>query len=163
MYHTQNLEKSAIIERLNRALNNKMKILFKVRGSKKWTDILQNLLDEYKFKDVHRSIGMTPSEVNKSNENLVLRTFFKQSSNKKSNIKFQVGDRVRITKFKSTFSNKYDPHWTREIFTVSEILNTKPTTYKIKDLNDEEIIGTFYNEELQKNNILSQKHKFRNK
>jgi len=31
-----------------------------------------------------------------------------------------------------------------------EILNIKHVTYKIKDLNDEDIIGTFYNEELQK-------------
>ena len=93
---------------------------------------------------------MTPYEVNKSNENLVLRTLFKQSSNKKGNLKFRVGDRVRITKFKYTFNNKYDPNWTREIFTVSKILNTKPTTYKIKDSSGEEIIGTFYNEELQK-------------
>jgi hypothetical protein len=29
------------------------------------------------------------------------------------------------------------------------VLNTQSVTYKIKDLNDE-IIGTFYNEELQK-------------
>ena len=125
MYHKQNLEKSAIIEGLNRTLNNNMEILFEVSGSKKWIDILQNLLDEYRFKVVHRSIGMTPSEVNKSNENLILRTLFKQSSNKKSNIKFQVGDHVRITKFKNTFGNKCDPNWTREIFTASEILNTK--------------------------------------
>jgi len=83
---------------------------------------------------------MTPSEVNKLNENLVLRTLFKQS-NEKSKVKFKAGDRVRITKFKSTFSNKYDPNWTREIFTIEEILNTHPVTYKIKDLNKEEVIG----------------------
>ena len=69
MYHTQNLEKSAIVERFNRTLNNKIKILFEVRNNKKWVDILQNLLDEYNFKDKHRSIGMTQSEVNKLNEN----------------------------------------------------------------------------------------------
>jgi len=51
-----------------------MEILFEVRNNKKWVDILQNLLDEYNFKDKHRSTGMTPSEVNKLNENLVLRT-----------------------------------------------------------------------------------------
>ena len=60
MYHTQNLEKSAIAKRFNRTLNSKIKILFEVRN-KKWVDILQNLLDEYNFKDKHRSIGMTPS------------------------------------------------------------------------------------------------------
>ena len=126
-----------------------MKIQFEVRNNKKWIDILQNLLDEYNFKNKHRSIVTTPSEANKSNENLVLRTLFKQS-NKKSDIKFKVGDRVRIKKFKYTFNNKYDSNWTREIFIITEILDTKPTTQRIKDLNGEEIIGTFYNEKLQK-------------
>ena len=55
--------------------------------------------------------GMTPSEKNKLNENLVLGTLFKQSD-KKSEVKFKVGDRVRITKFKNAFSNKYDSNWT---------------------------------------------------
>jgi hypothetical protein len=32
MYHTQNLEKSSIIERLNRTLNNKLKIHFEVKN-----------------------------------------------------------------------------------------------------------------------------------
>jgi hypothetical protein len=149
MYHTQNLEKSAVVERFNRTLNNKMRILFEVKNNKKWFDILQNLLDEYNFKDKHRSIGMTPSEVNKSNKNLVLHTLSKQPD-KKSKVKFQVGHRVRITKFKSTFGNKYNSNWTREIFVITEILNTEPITYTIKDLNNEEIIGNFYNEELQK-------------
>ena len=63
MYHTQNLEKSAICERLNYTLNNKLKIQFEVRNNKKWIDILQNLLDEYSFKDKHKSTRMTPSEV----------------------------------------------------------------------------------------------------
>ena len=151
MYHTQNLEKSAIIERFNCTLNNKLKIRFEVRNNNKWVDILQDLLDEYNFYDKHRSIGMTPSEVNKSNEGLVLRTLFKQPNNaSKPKIKFKVGDRVRISKYKYTFNNKYAPNWTREIFLVSEILNTQPVTYKIKDLNNEEIVGSFYNEELQK-------------
>jgi hypothetical protein len=107
-------------------------------------------LDEYNFKDKHRSIGMTPSAVNKSNEDAVLPGLFKHSINKKSNIKFQVGDRVRITSYKCTFSNKYDSNWTKEIFIVTEVLKTRPVTYKIKDLNGDEIVCTFYNEELQK-------------
>jgi co-chaperonin GroES (HSP10) len=60
---------------------------------------------------------MTPSEVNKCNEGSVLRTLFKQS-NKKSKVKFQVGDRVRITKYKYTFGNKNDPNWTNKMFVI---------------------------------------------
>jgi Chromo (CHRromatin Organisation MOdifier) domain len=42
------------------------------------------------------------------------------------------------------------PLWTEEIFTVSAIQQTNPITYKIKDMNEEEIQGTFYEQELQK-------------
>ena len=35
-------------------------------------------------------------------------------------------------------------------FTIKEIQNTNPITYKLKDLKDEEIKGTFYEPELQK-------------
>jgi hypothetical protein len=98
---------------------------------------------------------MTLSEVNRPNEDAVLRTLFKHSMNKKSSVKFQIGHRVRITSYKYTFNNKYDSNWTREIFVITEVLKTRPVTYKIKDLNGEEIVGTFYNEELQKNCILN--------
>ena len=73
---------------------------------------------------------MTPSKVNKSNEDAVFQTLFK-SREKKSIIKFNVGDRVRISSYKYTFNNKYARNWTRETFVVTEILNTKPVTYKI--------------------------------
>jgi hypothetical protein len=43
-----------------------MRILFEVTNNKKWFDILQNLLDEYNFKDKHGSIKMAPAEVRKS-------------------------------------------------------------------------------------------------
>lgn len=150
MYHTQNEEKSAIIERFNRTLNGKIRLCFEVQKSKKWINILQNLLDEYNFKDIHRSIGMKPCEVNKSNEDDVLHKLFSTKNKPKPKIKFSVGDRVRIKAYKKTFGNKYSNNWTKEIFILKEILNTNPITYKIIDLNNEEIEGSFYNEELQK-------------
>ena len=41
------------------------------------------------------------------------------------------------------------PNWSEEIFVISKIKNTVPGTYVINDLNGEEIIGTFYEKELQ--------------
>lgn len=150
MYHTQNEEKSSIIERFNRTLNSKMRLQFEVTNSKKWIKILQSLIYEYNFKDIHRSIGMRPCEVNKSNEDDVFHKLFYTKNKPKPKIKFSVGDRVRITASKKTFDNKFINNWTKEIFIVNEILNTNPITYKIIDLNNEEIIGSFYNQELQK-------------
>ena len=64
-------------------------------------------------------------------------------SNEKDSI-FQVGDHLRISKYKNIFPEGYTPNWSGEVFVISKIKNTVPWTYVINDLNDEEIIGTFY-------------------
>ena len=66
--------------------------------------------------------------------------------------KFRVGDHVRISKYKNIFPKQYTPNWSEEVFISSKIKNTVPWTYVINDLNGEEIIGTFYENELQKTN-----------
>ena len=63
--------------------------------------------------------------------------------------RFKVGDRVRISKFKNIFTKGYTPSWSTEIFIVDKINDTVPYIYNLKDLNDEEIIGSFYDRELQ--------------
>ena len=62
--------------------------------------------------------------------------------------KSNVNDRVRITKYKNIFSKFYTENWSREIFIIDSVLKTNPWTYKIKDLNREIIIGSFYEKEL---------------
>ena len=42
------------------------------------------------------------------------------------------------------------PNWPEEIFIIKKIKNTVPSTYVINDVNGEKIIGTFYENELQK-------------
>ena len=64
--------------------------------------------------------------------------------------RFSVGDKVRITKKKVTFGKCYTPRWTEEVFEVSQALSTQPATYRLKDFNGEEILGSFYEQELQK-------------
>ena len=64
--------------------------------------------------------------------------------------RFKVGDRIRISKFKNIFAKGYTPNWSREIFIINKINDTVPYTHNIKDLNGEEIIGSFYDRELQK-------------
>ena len=47
------------------------------------------------------------------------------------------------------FCKGYTPNWSREILIINKINDTIPYTYNLKDLNDEEIVGTFYDRELQ--------------
>ena len=44
------------------------------------------------------------------------------------------------------------PNWSEEVFVISKSKNAVPWTYVINDLNGEEIIGSFYEKELQKTN-----------
>ena len=65
--------------------------------------------------------------------------------------KFKVGDKVRISKYKrKVFDKGYPENWSEELFTVDKIQYTNPITYKLKDLNNEEIKGSFYEPELLK-------------
>ena len=69
-----------------------------------------------------------------------------------NNPKYKIGDHVRISKYKNIFAKVYTPNWSEEAFAVSKIKNKVPWTYVINDINNEEIIPTFYEKELQKTN-----------
>ena len=75
---------------------------------------------------------------------------FRKEVNDKDH-KFKVGDHVRISKYKNIFDKGYTPNRPEEIF-ISKFTNTVPWTYVINDLNGEEIIGRFYEKDLQKAN-----------
>ena len=55
-------------------------------------------------------------------------------------------------KFKNIFAKRYTPDWSEKVFVIKKVENTISWTYVISDLNGEEIIGTFYEKELQKTN-----------
>ena len=44
----------------------------------------------------------------------------------------------------------YTPHWFEEVFVIKKVKNTVPWTYVISDFYREEIVGKFYENELQK-------------
>ena len=66
--------------------------------------------------------------------------------------RFKIGDFVRISKYKNIFAKSYIPNCSEEVFVIKKVKNTVPWTYNINDLKDEEIVGKFYENELQKAN-----------
>ena len=50
------------------------------------------------------------------------------------------------------FLQKVTTNWSEEAFMIKRVKNTVPWTYVINDLNEEEIVGTFYENELEKTN-----------
>jgi hypothetical protein len=115
---------------------------------KRWIDVIYDLVHNYN-NSYHRSIKMTPVEGStKENESTVYKNLYGGSEMFKKSNKFKVGDKVRISKWKGTFEKGYLPNWTTELFKVSKVLNTSLVTYKVKDFNNEEIEGSFYEPEL---------------
>ena len=76
--------------------------------------------------------------------------FEKEVNNKDP--KFKIGDHVRISKYKNIFAKGYMPNWSEEVFVIKKVKNTVPWTYVSNDLNGEEIIGAFYEKDLQRTN-----------
>ena len=116
-----------------------------------YMNVLPDLVEDYN-NTVHSSIKMTPIEASKKKNELTVWRNLYPDRYKIYDLtpKFSVGDEVRITKKKKVFEKGHTTRWTEEIFTIKEILNTNPITYKIKDLKGEEIKGTFYEPELKK-------------
>ena len=67
-------------------------------------------------------------------------------------LKFKVGNHVRISTYKSIFGKGYTPNWSEQAFVIKKVKNTVPWTFVKEDLNGKNIIGIFYVKELQKTN-----------
>ena len=145
MYSTYNEGKSAVAERFIRTLKNKILKHMAAISANIYFDALDDIVNKYN-NTVHRTTKMKPIDVTSD-----AYAEYNEDLNKKDP-KFKVGDHVRISKHKNIFAKGYALNWSEEIFIVSKIKNTVPWTYVISDMNDEEIIGTFYEKELQKTN-----------
>ena len=66
-----------------------------------------------------------------------------------NDLKFKAVDHVKISKYKKIFVKGLHQIGLKKFFAIKKIENTVPWTYIINDINGEEIIGTFYENELQ--------------
>ena len=139
MYSTHNEAKSVVGERFIKTLKNKIHKYMTSVSKTVYIDKLDDIVNEYN-NTYHRTIKMKPIDVK---DNTYINIGNKVND---KNPKFKVGDHVRISKYKNIFAKGYTPNWSEEIFGIKKIKNTVPWT------NGEEIIGKFYEKELQKTN-----------
>ena len=145
MYSTNNEGKSVVAERFIRTLKSKIYKHMTSISKNVYINKLGDIVDEYN-NTYHTTIKMKPIDVK---DNTYINTD-KETSDKDP--KFKFGDRVRISKYKNIFAKGYAPNWSEEVFVIKKVKNTAPWTYVINDLNGAEIMGTFYEKQLQKTN-----------
>ena len=143
MYSIYNEGTSVIAEQFIRALKNKIYKCMNSVSKNVYIDKLDDIVKKYN-NTYHNTIKIKPVDV-KSNTSI---NSSKENNNKDP--KFKIGDIARISKYKNIFANGYIPYWSGEVFVIKKVKNTVPWIYVISDLNGEEIVGTFYEKELQK-------------
>ena len=143
MYSTHNEGKSIVAKGFIKTLKNEIYKYITSISKYIYVDQLDDIVNKYK-NTYHSTIKMKPFYV-RSN------TYVDSSreSNDK-NPKFKIGDNVRISNYKNVFAKSYTPNWSEELLVIEKAKNTVPWTYIISDFKEEEIVRTFYENELQK-------------
>ena len=145
MYLKHNEGKSVVAERFIRTLIQKIYKYMTSISKNQYIDKLDDIVNEYN-NTYYRTIKTKSIDI-KDNTYINIDKVINDKDPK-----FEVGDYVRISNCKNIFAKEYTPNWSEEIFVIKKVKNTVPWTYVINDLNGGEIIGTFYEKELQKSN-----------
>ncbi|PIK42582.1 hypothetical protein BSL78_20570 [Apostichopus japonicus] len=151
-FTTNNETKASIVERFNRTLKSKMWRFFTAKGTRRYVDVLQDFMKGYNG-SYHRSIGMAPETVTKLNQETVWHNLYGTGTEMLSEMptfRFGVGDPVRISMATRPFRKSYLPQWTDEVFTIAKRIARTPPVYELKDYNQDNIEGHFYEQELQR-------------
>ena len=117
MYSIHIEGKSVVAERFIRTLKTKIYKYMTSVSKNVYIDKLDDIVGEYN-NTYHRTIMMKPIDVK---DNTYID--FKKEVNDKD-LKFKVGDRLRISKYKNIFAKGYTPNCSEEVFVISKIKNT---------------------------------------
>ena len=145
VYSTMSETKAAFAERTIRSLKN----------------ILYRYMEDFGYKYIHKlpqfittlnfrsnsSIDMRPNIVKNCDFMSILYSKRLREFKKPT---FEIGDRVRISKYDLLSRKGYKPHFTQDVFEIVAIATRKPPTYTIKDEQDEIIQVKFCQKELIK-------------
>ena len=114
MYSTYNERKSVVAERFIRALEKKNFKHMTAASKNVYSDVLDNIVNKCN-NTAHRTIKMKPIDVTSNSY-----AEYSENSNEKDP-KFEVGDYVRISKYKSIFAKGYTQNWSEEVFIITKI------------------------------------------
>ena len=157
-YYSHGTAQCAFIERVWRSLKKRITKFMKETNTKKYIDKIDDFVEGYN-NTYHTSIGRRPIEVNKQNESEVAHYQYLNREKRKSRDynkfvdkkpKFSLNETVRIAKRKDKITNEYTERWSREIYFIDKIISRQGMPiYYIRDDDNERLLGSFYESELQ--------------
>ena len=149
-FTTDSDTKASIVERFNRTLKTRMFKYFTSENTYRYVDVLQSLVNGYNG-TYHRSIKMQPKRVRRIHQPVIRQRLYGETTKRRVKAyKYNIGDRVRISKRQTTFAKGYLPGWSEEIFVIRKRSRQREPVYYLRDLKHEDITGVFYEPELQR-------------
>lgn len=152
LYTVDGDKKNAIVERFIQTIKGRLWRYFRYEGSHRWIDILPKMIQTYNA-SYHKSIKMSPNQVNNGNSHIVYKTMFPRKV-KKQRSKLKIGDAVRISIKLDDRAKKYEGKYSLVIYLIKKIkynINGKYPLYKVAEAyNDKPFPGWLYKEQLLK-------------
>lgn len=143
--------KAAFAERVNRTIQDKLYKYFYEKQTLRYADILKDIVSSYN-NTIHGSIKMAPAAVTRDNSmelyDRVYLPILTKRAHQKVDYAFEIGDLVRLARWRTPFGRGYDEQYTEEIFKIRNRIPSDPPRYKVQDLLQEPVLGSFYEQEL---------------
>ena len=150
------VHKASYAERVNRTIEDRLYKYFYEKQTFNFIDVIDDIVYSYNH-TVHSSIDMAPADVNEKNSQILFEQVYIPILNKRAmhrtHFSFEIGDLVRLSRLGTPFKRGYQEQWTEEIFRIWNRIPSHPPRYRVKDLTDEIVKGSFYEQELQKVNV----------
>lgn len=115
--------KLGIINRFHRTLKDKLTKYFTATDSVRWIDVIDKIIDNYN-NTKHRSLGVTPKQVNSFIENELIQKNRDRTNHMKENEKIlTVGMYCRIKNKNILFEDKQKPKYSNEVYIIDKVNN----------------------------------------
>jgi hypothetical protein len=112
-------KKAGAVERVNRTIKSIMWKYFTEKKTKRWVDILPEVVNNYNS-TFHTSIKMSPNSVTWDNRKTVYKALYPDIK-LRTKCKLKVGDNVRIALKKDIFEKGYTQSWSKEIYKIQKV------------------------------------------
>ena len=154
-FPTENETKASTSERAILTIKMRLSRYFTYKDDFTYLPVLQKIAHSYN-RTYHRTIGTTPSDVKLTNEEEIrISAYLAQNRRdskrtpKKRPFKYSLNQYVRVSHLRGAFTRAYDQTYSGEIFQISKrYYRGNLPMYKLKDLQGDDVKGSWYNSEL---------------
>ena len=150
LYNSKNKTiKGSLIERYNRTLQNRLYRYMYANKTMTYIPIVQDIVDSYNS-TTHRTLGMAPKTITNNDSEKLWNRLYPYRERKPP--KFKIGQTVLIPVKTKLFRKGYVQTWDNSVYTIVDILNTNPWTYKLVNSNGNSVRKRFYEQEMNRVN-----------